>query len=770
MHLSTNHVVQKAKVTTGFEYLEFDTLAEFKAIVTNDHSPAQFDKGIRLGGNVITCDMVVMDVDNTEEPYVSIDDFMDTFKDAHFYLATSKSHQKEKHSGQKVCPPADRYHVYFPLKRGMFAHEYKYIATQLCENFPFFDPACKDAGRFFYGNPDTQVFINSGKLLDIEPPKPQIELAPPDDKPTASVESSADFKARIFSALQVASLKGAFDSRDKWITLGMAMKRDGFSVNDWIALSWANIDQRYVQHCWNGFSESGAVSGKSLTYMAKEFAPDIMRPNSLTIQSNRLKSDNRGHELTVNQYQFPKPSHMEDQVSRELATSRKAGLYFEVEDEETGKMVIKLAEDWYFRIIDLDPDIANCIHYDYTMGTKLIAYHNTDILRNALLQRLRAYVGVSRISRIVLERMMDQIMSINMNRNQVAERIDWLKSKYPIDESKPSGWELDEFLNLMEFTNIQGSSYSNAELRQIYKEVWHLFFLRMHMHIDGTRIVNGGFKCLMENDIIPILQGPQGIGKTTLVNYIAMNDPLLYIDLGSGQKAGFGDASTQKMCRGKMIGELGEMKLMRKSDDVETIKSFISKKQYEIDVKFVEHTKPLPVTISFIGTANMYEYLSDTTGNRRWWPVWLKSIDMERIADNPDLIKSLHAHYARLVQDINPDERYLHLRQSDALKKYLAEARSHAMICYSDKEAVMEAVSKDFVEQSNSDSNHNKKYHRLQNFEVEKLVYIASPNIRVKMSAIQDAMTVLGYERTSYSKMGRSVYGWSKRFENVMEY
>ena len=47
----------------------------------------------------------------------------------------------------------------------------------------------------------------------------------------------------------------------------------------------------------------------------------------------------------------------------------------------------------------------------------------------------------------------------------------------------------------------------------------------------------------MENDIVPILAGGQGIGKTTLVRYIAM-EPELYTDLGSGLKAKFGAQAT----------------------------------------------------------------------------------------------------------------------------------------------------------------------------------------------------------------------------------
>lgn len=759
MHLSTNYKKQAPKVTGGFEYIDIFSLSEFKALVINDHAPANFANGIRNNGNVITCDCVVMDVDNTEPNCImTISQFMSDFKEANFYLATSRNHQKEKHSGERLCPAEDRYHVYFPLKRPMFAHEYKYIATQLVEQFPFFDPACKDASRFFFGNPDTEVFYNVGKILDIEPPKPQIELAPPDD-PRASVPvESPDLRAKLFSGLQVAANSGAFDSRDKWVTLGMGLRRDGFTVEDWLSLSWPNIDRRYVQSCWDSFGDHGSVSGKSLTYIAKEYAPDTFRGVSTTITSPRTIDSTVP---SVNVYQYPKPSHIEDHLPLPVIEQRKLELQYTDDKGET-----KIIPDWYYKIVELDPDIANCIHYDYTMGTKMMSYHNTEILKNAIIQRLRKYLSVSYITDKSVERIINFVMSMNMNRNQVAERIDYLKDRHPVDESKCHGWELDEFLKLMEFTNPADCLYSNDELRAIYKEVWHLFFMRMHMHIDGTRLHNGGFKGLIENDIIPVLQGPQGVGKTTLVNYIAMNDPELYIDLGSGSKGQFGDAATQKACRGKLIAELGEMKIMRKSDDIETVKSFVSKKQYEVDVKYVEFTKPLPVTISFIGTANMGEYLSDSTGNRRWWPIWVRDIDLDGIKRQPILIEKLHAFYAREAEKIPVQERFSQLKPSPMLTKYLEASRSRAMIRYSDYEAVIDTVGNEYQRVMMQ----NEKYHKIQNFEIEKLLAIKGYNFKVTQHSIINAMQELGYNRERFMHNGRQIYGWRKHIQPANEY
>ena len=545
-----------------------------------------------------------------------------------------------------------------------------------------------------------------------------------------------------------------------------------FSINDWISVSKPGQNIHELNYKWNTFPENGKITGATLLYYARLGDPNCLVKGqvgvsviqkSISFQTRESEVFSPGTEVFLPK--MSKPTKLDHAPSDVIVKKVSSEIYYQ---EEDGKQ--KLKSDWFYAVPVYDAELANCIHYDYTIGTLLMEYHNTAMLNNAIIQRLRYYVPMVAIKESIIERLKDFILSKNCNRNRVAESIDYVKSRHLHENEKSYGWELEEFIDLMDFTAPIDSPYTDADLKMYYREVWHLFFLRMHMHIDGTRINigEGNFKGLLENDIIPVLQGAQGIGKTTLSKYIAMHHfgPDLYVDLGSGSKSQFGSQETAKQCRGKLLAEIGEMKLMRKSEDVETVKSFVSKLTYEIDVKYVEFTRPLPVTVSFIGTSNNLEYLTDTTGNRRWWPIWLKSINKEKITKNPELIEKLHAHYARLVENSPINKRFDMLIPSDGLMKFMNVARERSMVRYSDYEAIIEVVNKDYIEYSNKED-HRCKYHKMAGHNIEKLLITNGYTMKVSRNAMNEAMEKMGYEKAHVSIGNTTVRGWKREIFKV---
>lgn len=768
MRLSTNRRYQNAKINTGFEVAHFDTLAELKSIVTFDHAPAIFDQGIRHGDNVITCDTIIMDVDNTEYD-ISIDEFSSIFSGSMYWITTSKSHQKEKISGKQVCPPRDRYHVIFSVMRPVTKSEYKIMATSLIEKYPFFDSSCSDASRFLFGNQDVEVFFHDGLSMDI----PVLELKNDHmDEWEYDYNSyhSNDRKAIILSALQVASANHEFKDYKDWINLGMALKADGWDISDWQTLSYSDTNLHEMRTHWDSFPDSGKISGGTLLYYARKGNPNclvagkqnegVSRIQSVTIPAAIKDAVKPVFDLiTVNVTRLDTipNANIVKAVKKEIMTEGK---------DENGKKIMVLKDDWYFSVCNMDPELANSIHFDYTTGDLSFAYYNTRMLNNAILQRLRCYVGVKRITAQVVDRVVDYIMSANGVHNRVVDLMDNIKRKWPQEEDKSFGWELEKFLTIFEYESPVDSPYSSAELKQYYAEIWHLFFLRMHMHIEGTRMIDGKCKHLIENDIVPILQGSQGIGKGTLTRWIAMAhvNTELYVDVGSGMKAGFGGQETAKACRGRLIAELGEMKLMKKADDVETVKSFISKTQYDIDVKFVEYTRPLPVTVSFIGTSNEKENLSDSTGNRRWWPIWLKTIDKDFIAKNRDLIEQLHAHYSRLVENTPEHKWFDMLKPSKALDTFINDIRDRSMVRYSDYDALIEVISNDYNEHKGK-----KKLHTICKHTAERMCFNAGYTMKISERSFNDAMEAMKYEKGIVTINNHRLRGWKKPYGDTLD-
>ena len=117
-------------------------------------------------------------------------------------------------------------------------------------------------------------------------------------------------------------------------------------------------------------------------------------------------------------------------------------------------------------------------------------------------------------------------------------------------------------------------------------------------------------------DTILVLNGPQGIGKSTLIAKLGgewFSDSLQLSDTH--------DKTAAEKLQGYWILEIGELAGLRKAE-VETLRSFLSRQNDIYRASFGRRATPHPRQCVFIGTTNAESgYLRDTTGNRRFWPV-----------------------------------------------------------------------------------------------------------------------------------------------------
>lgn len=118
-------------------------------------------------------------------------------------------------------------------------------------------------------------------------------------------------------------------------------------------------------------------------------------------------------------------------------------------------------------------------------------------------------------------------------------------------------------------------------------------------------------------DTMLVLNGPQGIGKSTLISRLAMewfSDSLTLSDMNDGKTA-------PEKLQGYWIHEIGEMAGMKKAE-VEKVKSFISRQDDKYRAAFGRRVTSHPRQCVFFGTTNAENgFLRDVTGNRRFWPV-----------------------------------------------------------------------------------------------------------------------------------------------------
>ena len=117
-------------------------------------------------------------------------------------------------------------------------------------------------------------------------------------------------------------------------------------------------------------------------------------------------------------------------------------------------------------------------------------------------------------------------------------------------------------------------------------------------------------------DYMPVLNGAQGIGKSTFISNLGMewfSDSLSLSDMN--------DKTAAEKLQGYWILEIGELAGMKKAD-LDKVKAFISRVDDKYRASFGRRVTPHPRQCVFFGTTNSENgYLRDITGNRRFWNV-----------------------------------------------------------------------------------------------------------------------------------------------------
>jgi len=128
-----------------------------------------------------------------------------------------------------------------------------------------------------------------------------------------------------------------------------------------------------------------------------------------------------------------------------------------------------------------------------------------------------------------------------------------------------------------------------------------------------TRIYHPGTKF----DTVPVLDGAQGIGKSTMWKALAgdeyFSDALSLTDMD--------DKSGAEKLQGFWIIEIGELAGMKKAD-IEKVKSFLSTSDDKYRPSYGKVVESHPRQCVVVATVNgEHGYLRDITGNRRFWIV-----------------------------------------------------------------------------------------------------------------------------------------------------
>lgn len=167
-------------------------------------------------------------------------------------------------------------------------------------------------------------------------------------------------------------------------------------------------------------------------------------------------------------------------------------------------------------------------------------------------------------------------------------------------------------------------------------------------------------------DMVPVLIGEQGTGKTSMVEALAPTDEA-FLEVNLEQR---NEDQMARALRGKLVGEIAELRGLR-TRDAEDIKAWITRRHEEIRALYAEFHTKYPRRLVMIGTGNQEEFLDDETGERRWLPLRVGRTDLEALRRDRDQLwaegvvlwrqagvrwrsaqdLAVHEHHAFKVQD-----------------------------------------------------------------------------------------------------------------------
>lgn len=224
----------------------------------------------------------------------------------------------------------------------------------------------------------------------------------------------------------------------------------------------------------------------------------------------------------------------------------------------------------------------------------------------------------------------------------VADLLGVISGKYRfnpvIDMLRDVKWDYTERVEPL-FDILHLSTEDNLSRTLVYKWLFQCWAMAQNELKDGYGA-----------DGLLVLQGPQGIGKTSFVRKLGVRPELVKL----GQYIDTHDKDTTRRCTSAWIVELGELETTLRSD-LERLKAFITAERDEYRLPYGRVDQIQARRTSLIATCNTERFLIDPTGSRRFWTVPVEKIDLDRLAEFDSLqlwaeVKELAAHKPNLFR------------------------------------------------------------------------------------------------------------------------
>ncbi len=552
--------------------IEVASAADLEKVVRYDHVCARYLNHHRKNANFLQADCNMFDVDNTDtdnpSDWVTPEHVQKAFPNVPFYVSYSRNHMKEKNGKA----PRPKFHVYFPDAAFTDATEYANHKKAVCSYFPAFDPNAKDSARFFYGVEHPQVEFYPGKVLLYDFMK--TAAFPRECTDTKNAEVHKNAKATELSSMR------------KTETIPEGQRN--------------NTMHRFALSCLTQYGDTSEDAYRKFLQESAKCNPPLDRDELASIWKSASKYYRQTIKLALD---YISPEAFERQT-----VLQKLELPI-VDNMPIQKLFAIPKED---RILD----IAN---------TRLLLEAHGITVR---LNEMNHFIEISGLpEKYRGERAFDSLCTLLADEASklhlrkacfkiAAQNLEVIAEEnryHPVIKLLASKcW--DQTDRLPEIYRMLGIT---DEFYQLLVKKWALQTIAVLYSCQDMPVAAQG---------VLVLQGAQGIGKTEFFRHLAINADFFKggAALDMSNKDSLISATQVWIC------ELGEIDSTTQKQQP-ALKAFLTEPRDRFRVPYARHETIRTRKTAFCGTVNPQKYLWDETGNRRFWTIPVKEIDIDRI-------------------------------------------------------------------------------------------------------------------------------------------
>lgn len=658
------------------EYLSFDKPIQAEKKDVGGFVGGALNGGRRLSKNVTSRSLITLDIEGTGVNMNFWEDFCFAYDQAAAIYSTHKH-----------CPEAPRLRLVMPMTREVLADEYQAIARKIAESLgiDLFDPTTFQPERLMYwpSTPrDMELYAVSQEGLWLDPDKILALYKNWKDVSQWAFHSGTDAKIRKHAEkqgdpLEKTGIVGAFCRIYSIVEALESFLGDVYAPTDmehrYTYIHGSTAAGLIIYEDKFAFSHHGTdpISGRLCN------AFDLVRLHKFGNLDDDIKPD-----TPINR----RPSHLameafalkDKMVSKEISLTKlkEAGYDFadvELEEmdwvkllEKDGKGNVLATTENIYLIICNDPYLKGCFAYNAFENREAamrdmpwrIIKRSGDFLIDNDEAGLRKYLEKN-YKVYTVGKTQDSFKNVMME-NNYHPVLDYLKART---------WDGIKRLETL-FIDYLGAD-DNLYVRTVTRKAFIAAVARVYQ--PGIKF-----------DYMLTLAGPQGCGKSTILARLGQN--WFSCSLGNVDN----DKIVEQL-QGVWIMEIAELASIKRAD-IDRIKNFISTPTDRFRVAYGKRSENFPRQCVFFGTTNRMDFLSDQTGNRRFWVI---AVGLEPASKNlwkdltPGTINQIWAEAVELykageelslsaeVEEIAKQVQEAHLEKDpreEAISKYLDRA------------------------------------------------------------------------------------------------